>query len=205
MLAHTDTTDITKGCAWAARLEVEIDAALTGAQLPVRYIGEAQVRDFAERGYTGRRLIEDHNLEVQTSALGELLAHTRAHIERGTTLDTATMHTEGNLTDVLVITVPEVAKYSSLIGALNAHGGSSVGRYNTYYLQVGHLDEVLAGAKLLISSLNIKDVRLLVVDAADKATMSHWKERLEGTVFMRGVGLTLVGPATAPKRARLLK
>lgn len=197
ILPHTDTEDVTKGCGWAARLEVEVRAALEGARAPVRYIDKEQVREFAALGFTSRREIEDHNLEVQTAALRKVLEHSKAQVERGATLDTSTMITDDTLSHVLVVTVPSALKYSSLVSALNSGGGSPVGRHNTFYLQVGHFDEVVRGARLLVSTLAIKDVRLLRLGTADKATMNLWKDKLQSEPFMRGVSLTLVGPPGA--------
>jgi hypothetical protein len=194
VLSHTDTVDIANGCGWAGRLEVELQAGPDRAVLPERYIGAATAEQFAKRGYTTRSLIEGHNLEVQTAALRAVLEGTQAHVERGTTLDTSTMFSDDLLGHVLVITSPSVVKYSSLIGVLNAHGSSSVGPYNTYYSQVGHIAEAMADAKLFTGALHVKDVRLLALSDEDHEKMARWKATLGSETFMKGIGLTLVVP-----------
>jgi len=192
VVTHTDSTDLAKGCGWAARLEVELQADLQKATQPFRYIERAEAEHFIKLGYTTRADIEDHNLEVQTASLKTVLAGTRAYVERGATLDTSTMFTDDLLTHVLIITPPSVVKYSSLIGPLSRHGSSSVGPYNTYYSQVGLLKEAMADARLLTAAFHIKDVRLVALNDKDHEMMTRWKQRLEAEHFMRGVGLTLV-------------
>jgi hypothetical protein len=202
VMAHTDTTDISKGCAWAGRLEAEMQAGADRASLSARYIDKADLERFTRLGYTTRSLIEGHNLEVQTASLKALLAGTRAHVQDGVTFDTSTAFADDLLAHVLVITVPSVAKYSSFIGTLNAHGSSSVGRYNTFYLQVSNLEEAIADAKLMTGALHITDVRLLPISKKDHEMMARWKVRLQSEVFMRGTTLTFVAPGGGTGRRR---
>jgi hypothetical protein len=202
VLSHTDTVDIAKGCGWAGRVEVELQAGPDRAALPARYIEAATVEQFIKYGYTTRTLIESHNLELQTAALRAVLENTHAHVERGTTLDTSTMLTDDLLGHVLVITSPSVVKYTSLIGALNAHGSSSVGPYNTYYSQVGYITEAIADARLFTGALHVKDVRLLALSNKDHEKMERWKAALGSEIFMRGIGLTLVIPKSQPDMRR---
>ena len=54
---------------------MEVQAKLAGTKLPQRYVDAAQVDRFIQHGYTTRELIEEHNLEFQTLALGSPLRH----------------------------------------------------------------------------------------------------------------------------------
>ncbi|HTW08787.1 MAG TPA: hypothetical protein VME46_14825 [Acidimicrobiales bacterium] len=192
VLTHGDSADASKGCGWAGRLEFEIRAELDKVPLPLKYIEPSQVARFIGLGHTTRAAIENHNLEVQKSALKAILAGTGGAVEHGAVLDTATMFTDDLLTPVLVITTPSTVKYSALIAPLNAHGGSSVNRYNTYYSQVGHLKEARADARLFVALFHIRDVRLVSLTDAEHQVMAQWKARLAEEPFMRGVGLTHV-------------
>jgi hypothetical protein len=192
VLTHTDSSDIAKGCGWAARLEVEVQAKLQKTPLPHYYIDPEVTDHFISIGATDRVAIESQNLSVQNAALRELLASPRAHVEPGTILDTSTIFTEDLLGHVLVVTTPSAHKYSSLIAPLNEHGSSAVDRYNTYYAQVTHLSEAIANARLFTTLLHIKDVRLVPIGHAEHRMMTEWLGRLKQEPFMRGVGATLV-------------
>jgi hypothetical protein len=196
VLTHTDTVDVSQGCGWAGRVEAEIEAGPDRTVLAGRYINKTEVDRFVRLGYTTRALVEAHNLEVQMASLRALLSGTRGYLERGVTLDTSTIFTDDLLTHVLVITLPSTVKYSSLIGVLNAVGGSSVGPYNTYYSQVSHFEEALSDARLFVGALQVKDVRVLALTQKDEATMVDWKARLAKETFMKGVGLTYVAAHT---------
>jgi hypothetical protein len=190
VLSHTDTTDVAKGCRWVGQAAVEVQATLAGTKLPQRYIDPAQVDRFIKRGYTTRELIEEHNLEFQTEALRALLSGTRAHVERGASLDTSTMFTDDVLPHVLVITGPSALKYSSMMTALNANGLSPVGSYNTFYSQVSHFQEAVVDARVFTGALHVKDVRLLYLSKSDRHHMARWKSGLESERFMKGISLT---------------
>jgi hypothetical protein len=190
VLAHTDTTDIAKGCRWVGQAAMEVQAKLAGTKLPQRYVDPAQVDRFIQHGYTTRELIEEHNLEFQTEALRALLVGTGAHVEDGTTLDTSTMFTDDVLPHVFVITGPSALKYSAMTRALNAKGGNRVGSYNTFYSQVSHFQEALVDARVFTGPLQVKDVRLLYLSKSDRHHMARWKSALESERFMKGVSLT---------------
>jgi len=200
VLSHTDTTDIANGCRWTGQVAAELQATLAGTKLPQRYIDPAQVDRFIQHGFTTRDLIEEHNLEVQTGTLRALLAGTGAHIERGATLDNSTMFADDVLSHVLVITAPSALKYVSMLSALNAYGGSSVGRYNTFYSQVSSYPEAVADARVVTGALHVKDVRLLYLSKSDRHHMARWKSGLEAERFMRGISLTELELTTAAGR-----
>jgi hypothetical protein len=204
VLAHTDTTDIVKGCRWVGQAALEVQAKLAGTKLPQRYVDPAQVDRFIQHGYTTRELIEEHNLEFQTQALRALLSGTGAHVERGATLDTSTMFTDDVLPHVLVITGPSALKYSSMTAALNAKGGNRVGSHNTFYSQVSHFREAVVDARVFTGPLQVKDVRLLYLSESDRHRMARWKSDLESERFMKGISLTEfeLGTATTGTRPR---
>ncbi len=190
VLAHTDTTDIAKGCRWVGPAALELQAKLAGTKLPQRYVDPAQVDRFIQHGYTTRELIEEHNLMFQTQALRALLVGAGAHVESGATLDTSTMFTDDVLPHVLVITGPSALKYSSMTAALNAQGANRVGRYNTFYSQVSHFQEAVVDARVFTGALHVKDVRLLYLSRTDHHRMARWKSGLESERFMKGISLT---------------
>jgi hypothetical protein len=202
VLAHTDTTDIAKGCRWVGQAAVEVQAKLAGTKVPQRYIDPAQVDRFIKHGYTTRELMEEHNLVFQTQALGALLAGTGAHVESGTTLDTSTMFTDDLLPHVLVITGPSALKYSSMTAALNAKGGNRVGSYNTFYSQVNHFQEAVVDARVFTGALHVKDVRILYLSESDRHRMARWKSGLESERFMKGISLTESELTTGPVTRR---
>jgi hypothetical protein len=190
VLAHVDTADPSKGCRWVSQAAVEVGAKLAGTKLPQRYVDPAQVDRFIEHGYTTRELIEQHNLEIQTSALTALLFGTGAHVEHSATLDTSTTFTDDVLPHVLVITAPSALKYSSMTRALNAQGGNRVGSFNTFYSQVGHFQEALIDARIFTGPLQVKDVRILYLSKSDRHRMARWKSGLESERFMKGISVT---------------
>jgi hypothetical protein len=200
VLAHTDTTDIAKGCRWVGQAAAEVQAKLAGTKLPQRYVDPAQVDRFIHHGYTTRELLEEYNLEFQTEALRGLLEGTGAHVEHGTTLDTSTMFTDDVLPHVFVITAPSALKYSSMKSALNARGGSPVGSYNTFYSQVSHFQEAVVDARIFTGPLQVKDVRLLYLSRSDRHHMARWKSGLESDRFMKGVTVTEFELGTAATR-----
>jgi hypothetical protein len=189
VLAHTDTTDIAKGCRWVGQAAVEVQAKLAGTKLPQRYVDPAQVDRFIQDGLTTRDLIEANNLEFQTGALRALLVGAGAHVDSGATLDTSTMFSDDVLPHVLVITGPSALKYSSMTAALNAHGVSPVGSYNTFYSQVSHFQEAVIDARVFTGPLQVKDVRLLYLSKSDRLRMARWKSGLESERFMKGISL----------------
>jgi hypothetical protein len=190
VLAHTDTTDLAKGCRWVGQAAAEVQAKLAGTKLPQRYVDPAQVDRFIQHGYTTRELIEEHNLVFQTEALRALLVGTGAHVDNGATLDTSTMFADDALPQVLVVTAPSALKYSSMAMALNADGGNRVGSYNTFYSQVSHFSEAVVDARVFTGPLQVKDVRLLYLTKSDHHRMARWKSSLESERFMKGVSLT---------------
>ena len=183
---------------------MELEAKLAGTKLPQRYVDPSQVDRFIQHGYTTRELIEEHNLEFQTQALGALLSGTGARVERGATLDTSTMFTDDVLPHVLVITGPSALKYSSMTAALNAKGGNRVGSYNTFYSQVSHFREAVVDARVFTAVLHVKDVRLLYLSNGDRHRMAQWKSGLESERFMKGISLTEfeLGTGAVSKRGR---
>jgi hypothetical protein len=200
VLAHTDTTDIARGCRWVGQAATEVQAKLAGTKLPQRYVDPAQVDRFIKHGYTTRELIEEHSLEFQTQALRALLVGTGAHVDSGATLDTSTMFTDDVLPHVLVITAPSALKYSSMTGVLNAKGGNRVGSYNTFYSQVGHFQEALVDARVFTGPLQVKDVRLLYLSRSDRQHMARWKSALESERFMKGISVNEFAVADVPVR-----
>ncbi len=197
VLAHTDTTDLAKGCRWVGQAALEVQATLAGTKLAQRYIDRAQVERFIQHGYTTRELIEQHNLEFQTEALRALLVGTGAHVDHGLSLDTSTMFTDDVLAHVLVITAPSALKYSSMKTALNAYGGNLVGSYNAFYSQVDHFAEAVTDARVFTGVLGVKDVRLLYLSRSDHQRMARWKAALGSEHFMKGISLTESELATA--------
>ncbi|HTV12059.1 MAG TPA: hypothetical protein VME20_09365 [Acidimicrobiales bacterium] len=190
VLSHTDSVDRSNGCGWAARLEMELAAGQDRSTVHARYIGAATLEKFAQLGCTTRADIEGANAAVQAAALQEILAGSGGRAERSLTLDTAYIVTDQLMAPGLVVTLPSVVKYSSLTGRLNANGGSSLEPDNTYYLQVCHLEEALAGARLLVGAVGIKDVRLVALSEKDNELMAHWASRFQTETFMKAVGLT---------------
>ncbi len=193
VLTHTDMRDVTKGCGWAGRLAVEEDARLHGKELDSHFIGDAQISQFIENGYTSREQIEKGNKNVQKKALDRLMGSSGVSYSTDT-IDTSVIPTENELEHVLVITRPSVARYSDMAERLNKGHGSmtTIGKFNAYYSQVGTFEEALVDARLFTGALGIHDVRVLAQDQHDNELMRSWAGQLHIQDFMKNVKLTLV-------------
>ncbi len=193
VLTHTDMGDVTKGCGWAGRLAVEEDAKIHGKELDSHFIGDAQINQFIENGYTSREQIEMGNKNVQKKALGSRIGSSSVGYSTDT-IDTSGIPTEDELEHVLVITRPSVARYSDMAKRLNKNHEdmTTIGKFNAYYSQVGTLEEALVDARLFTGALGIQDVRVLAQDQHDNEIMRSWAEQLHRQDFMKSVKLTLV-------------